>query len=406
VVRLAIETARSIYGEAAAEPDQHKRNALAKHARETEKEPRIRAMLSLAKHHKPIVSQQENFDMCRDLFNCQNGTIDLRTGELEAHEPTDFITKVAPLNYDPYAECPLWMKFLKRITGEDAELMDYLQRAVGYTLTGDTSEQVLFMCYGSGANGKSVFLETIHGLLGNYAQKAEFSSFLAQDRPSTIRNDIASMAGARLVSASEVDEGRHLNEALIKSLTGGDTIRARRLYHEHFDYLPQFKLWFAVNYKPGIRELNNAIWRRIHLILFNQAIPENEQDHQLKVKLRAEFPGIFAWAIRGCLDWRKCGLLPPPSVLSATVQYRQDSDNLAKFIDDCCVRAEDTWVGSGALYAAFKQWCEANGEHPISLQKLSSALSDWGKGEIILHRSGSRGRHWKGIGLLSKEPTE
>jgi putative DNA primase/helicase len=228
----------------------------------------------------------------------------LHKATLRKHRREDLITKLAPVDYVPQAQCPEWEKFLDRIMAGNRALIAFLQRAVGYALTGDTREQVLFVLYGTGANGKTTFLETVRAMLGDYAMHTNFSAFL-QSEHSTARNDLARLAGARFVSASEVQGGRRLSEDVIKQITGGDTVTARYLYHEFFEYRPQCKLFLAVNHRPVIRGTEHAIWRRVHLIPFTVTIPNEEQDKTLGEKLRAELPGILNWATQGCRDWQK-----------------------------------------------------------------------------------------------------
>jgi putative DNA primase/helicase len=247
---------------------------------------------------------------------------------------------------------------------------------------------------GAGANGKSVFLKTKSNLLAAYAQTADFETFLIKKNDGGIRNDIARMQGKRFISAIEAESGKRLSENLIKSLTGGDTVSARFLFAEFFDFQPTFKLWLAANHKPNIRGTDYAIWRRIRLIPFNVTIPEAKQDKHLEEKLKTELPGILAWAVQGCLDWQKNGLQTPEEVKHATNGYRDEMDTIGAFISDCCVVIQDAKVQSGKLYEAYKKWCEENGEFTLTKRVFGTRLS-----EKEFERIESSG-HWrKGIGL-------
>jgi putative DNA primase/helicase len=288
-----------LYAEAAAERDPDRRKALATWARRSDSEARMREMINLAASEPYVPVRPAELDSQPWRLNVEDGTIDLRTGELLPHSRRDLITKLAPVRFDPKATCPTWLAFLDRVLGHDADLVGFLQRAIGYSLTGDTGEQVLFFLYGTGANGKSTLLETLRALLGDYAQQTDFTTLLER-RGDGPRNDIAALQGARFVAAIEAAEGRRLAEGLVKQLTGGDAVSVRKLYSEPFTFRPEFKLWLAANHKPVIRGTDQAIWRRIRLVPFTIAIPEGERDHELGLKLRAELPGILRWAVAGC----------------------------------------------------------------------------------------------------------
>lgn len=330
-----------------------------------------------------------------------NGTVDLRTGELRPHRREDLITRLAPVEYDPDAEAPLWEAFLRRIMDGNEDLIRFLQRAVGYSLTGDTSEQCFFLLYGTGANGKSTFLEAIRAMLGDYAQQADFGTFLVQNRDGP-RNDVARLVGARFVSAVEVESGRRLSETLVKQLTGNDRVVARFLYREHFEFVPTFKLWLAANHKPVIRGADHAIWRRIKLIPFQVTIPPEDRDRQLAARLRAELPGVLAWAVRGCLEWQQYGLGEPPEVTEATNEYRAEMDPLGPFFGERCVLHPNARAYAGELYAGYAAWCEQAGERPMSQREFGLRLQERGFERRIV-----RGRVvWVGLGLRGGEDGE
>lgn len=318
--RLAKATARAIYDEAATAAQVGNDDLaahLSKWARISAAESRRNAILNLARSEYPVALTHDRLNRHDLLLNCQNGTLDLTTGTLKPHERGDLLTYVLPVAYDPAAECPLWGSFIHRITNGDGDLMRFLAAAVGYTLSGLTTAQVLFFLYGRGANGKSTFIETIMALMGDLGHKAR-AQVLMQSKYDRIPNEIAALAGKRLVVTSELDDGGRLNEGLVKDLTGGDTMSARFLHREPFTFRPQFTLWLYGNHKPVITGMDDGIWRRIHLIPFNVQIPEDERDTALSAKLRQELPGILAWAMCGWQDFQQRGLDAPATVTGAT----------------------------------------------------------------------------------------
>jgi putative DNA primase/helicase len=292
VDRAAKNIAQEIFKEANKIEDEKERKAMWAWGRCTEGRERRNAMIDLASKELAVVTLIEDYDQDPWLFNVQNGTIDLKTGELKSHDPGDMITKISPVTYDPEATSPLWDKFLARVQNNDPQMVDFLSRAAGYTLTGDASIQAMFFLHGDGCNGKGVFTSMIRLLMGNYGDNASFDTFVVQKNDGKIRNDLAKLVGARYVTASESQEGHRLDESLIKSLTGQDPITARFLYKEEFTYFPQFKIWMSSNYKPSIRGLDWGIWRRVKMIPFEVVIPDEERDEQLLDKLKGELPGV------------------------------------------------------------------------------------------------------------------
>ncbi|MDZ7809989.1 MAG: phage/plasmid primase, P4 family [Arhodomonas sp.] len=283
----------------------------------------------------------------------------------------------------------------------DREVRAFVKRFAGYALTGSTAEQVLAFMYGTGRNGKSVFIETLAALMGDYHTATRIET-LSVTRGGGIPNDVAALAGARLVTVSETPEGSRLNESLVKDLTGGDTITARFLRHEFFQFRPQFKLWVRGNHKPQIRGTDDGIWRRVMLIPFTVQIPEPEVDPTLTEKLRDELPGILQWAIAGCLEWQRQGLRPPATVANAVREYRSEMDTLATFIEERCVIAEHAMASAKALYQDYTQWCEQSGERPVSQTRFGMSLSERG---FPKDKGGAANTyHWFGIGLKTDEP--
>ncbi len=374
VIRRAKETIQSIYIEAHEAPTQSNREALAKHAVRSESAGRVNAMINLAASEIPILPDELDRDPW--LLNLKNGTLDLRGGELGSHQRAHMITKLAPVDYDSDAACPQWEKFLKRIL-PDPEIRRFLQRAVGSALTGVARDKSMFILWGSGDNGKTVFIETIRDLLGDYAINAPVETFLAK-KQSGIPNDVARLRGARFVSAQESDQGRRLNEALVKAMTGGDTLTARFLHAEFFEFLPEFKPFLSTNHKPIVRGTDHGIWSRIKLIPFTVKIPGDEQDKGLREKLRDEYPGILKWAFEGCREWQEHGLGEPAVIRDATDSYRQEMDCLKHFLSECCVEGAEAKTLLKDMYSAYRRWAESNGEHPAGKSTLSSQLKERG----------------------------
>src|SRR5215216_1249687 len=397
VYRLAKETVSSIYQEAAAVPNDEARKELGKHATRSEAGARIKEMVDLARSDVPVMPDE--LDASPDLLNTESGTIDLRTGELREHRREDLITKIAPTKYRPDAAAPTWEAFLERVLpGED--LRAFVQRAVGYSTTGDTSEQCMFINHGGGANGKSTFQEAIAAALGDYAMRAPTEMLLAK-RTDGVPNDVARLKGARFVSASETEEGRRLAESRIKDLTGQDTVTARFMKAEWFDFAPTHKLWLSTNHKPEIRGTDVAIWRRIRLVPWTVTIPPAEQDKKLPIALRHELAGILAWVVRGCLQWWCEGLQAPDEVHKATGEYRAEMDVLAGFLAECCELDTGHWEYAKDLYECYKRWCDENGERPEPQRKFGGRLGERG---FQRDRGGSRGAGiWRGVRLTEGE---
>lgn len=351
---------------------------MVKHIMQSEGDSKLHAMLSRAKAEPGIAITPSQLDANPWLLCVENGVLDLQTGALRPHDRDLLMTKVAPAPYDADTKCPTWLAFLARIMNGNQPLIDFLQRAVGYSLTGTTGERCLLFLYGIGANGKSTFLEVLRALLSEYAQQADFTTFLERKGDSGPRNDIARLFGARVVTSSEVGEGKRLNESLVKTLTGNDTVTARFLHAEFFEFSPQFKLWLAANHRPVIRGTDNAIWTRVRLVPFLVSIPEGERDLGLKDKLIAELPGILAWAVQGCLLWHEYGLGMPAAVQEATESYRRESDTLGAFLEDCTVAEADAATKATELYQAYKQWAEEAGEYQLTQTAFGRSLEERG----------------------------
>ena len=395
VVRCMKETVRGLAAEAATVRDDTTRKQLLAHALRSEGRTRIVHAIDLAESDSRIIASVDALDADPWKLNVTNGTIALNVGELLEHERGDLITQLAPVTYSDDATAPRWEHFLDEVFDGDGDLIAFVQRAVGYSLTGSTREQVLFVLYGSGANGKTTFIEVMRALLGDYGKQTPAETFL--ERRETIPSDLARLRSVRFVAAVETGEGRRLNETLVKRLTGGDSIAARFMYGSWFEFRPAFKAWLATNHKPYVRGTDEAIWRRLRLIPFTRTIPDDTRDPDLGWKLRRELPGILRWAVEGCLDWLDQGLHPPSTVSTATAAYRQEMDVLGGFLDECCVINPDAMATAADLYGRYLDWVEASGERDRLTKKafgLRLAERDFEQ-----HKDRTT-RWWRGLGLL------
>jgi putative DNA primase/helicase len=335
----------------------------------------VAAIERLARADRRHATTVEQWDADPWLINTPAGTVDLHTGQIHQHRRDDYITKTTAVG--PGGDCLRWLQFLDRVTGGDRELLSFLQRMIGYALTGSTREHALFFLYGTGANGKSVFLSTISMLLADYAKTAPASSFTASSTEQH-PTDMAGLRGARFVTAIETEDGTRWAESKIKSLTGGDRIAARFMRCDFFEFAPEFKLVIAGNHKPGLRSVDEAIRRRLHLVPFTVTIPENERDLRLGEKLLAELPGILEWAIEGCIAWQKEGLNPPSIVRNATSDYLAAEDAIGRWLEDHCITNEACWTAGAALFSDYQAWAAQTGERPMSQKRLTQALESRG----------------------------
>ncbi|GEO13537.1 phage/plasmid primase P4 [Microvirga aerophila] len=362
---LAVHLVRKVCREAAAKcGDPRAANALAS-------AKAVSAVERLARADRRLAAAPEQWDRDPWLLNTPGGLVDLRTQETRQARPTDYVTKITAVA--PCGSCPRWHQFLDRITDGDRGLQDFLQRMCGYALTGSTEEQALFFLFGKGANGKSVFINAVAGILGSYHKTAAVETFVATttDQHPT---GLAGLQGARLVTAIETEEGRPWAESRIKSLTGGDRITARRMRQDWFEYDPQFKLLIGGNHMPSLRSVDEAISRRFNLLPFTVTIPPRERDGRLPEVLKAEWSGILAWMIEGCLRWQQNGLRPSAAILEATQAYLAAEDTVAHWIDEACVQDAGAITALSTLFTSWKMWAEQNGEPPGSPKKLSQNL--------------------------------
>lgn len=353
-------------------------------------------MIREAEHYAPILPQ--NLDRNKSVIGVKNGIIDLRTGELLPHDREAYLTKQSPVIYNPDAPAPkLWLQFLSDIFGDDPYMLEYIQKCVGYSLTGSTSEQCAFFLFGTGRNGKSTFLEIVRGILGDYATNIQPQTIMVNPKSGNApSSDIARLKGARLVTSVEPNEGMRLDEGLLKQLTGDDVVTARKMFSEEFEFKPEFKLWMATNHKPLIRGTDTGIWRRIHLIPFEVQIPLDKVDKKLKYKLVKEAEGILKWAVQGCLKWQNEGLTMPQKVLEAVREYQHEMDVISAFLDACCTTGEGETKAS-RLYAVYAKWAEEHNEYLMSSTKFGTELKRKG----IVKKNMPDGRYYVGIALDS-----
>lgn len=392
IQRKAIDVVRRIYVAAGETTDDVQRREFAKHAKSSEAVWRQRAMVEIAQSMVPVLLRDLDTDPM--LLTVGNGTVDLKTGELRESRQSDYIAKQADVVFEETARCPIFESFLSDIFAGDKALILFIQKSVGYSFTASVQEQCVFICYGSGSNGKSTLLGALQRMLGDYAA-AMPSSAVLQKRNERVPNDVAGLRSIRYATLLEIEQGRRLDEPMIKAMTGGDVISARFLFGEFFDMVPTFKLWFGVNSKPRILGADHGIWRRVRLIPFTVQIPDEKQDKHLAEKLDAERSGILNWALEGCRLWQRDGLEPPAAVVMATAEYRGEEDTLSDFIEDA-IEVSDRWeTPSNQIYAAYKSWCEKNGEKYQSQRWLTLRLEERG----YIRQRTKHGRIWLNIAL-------
>lgn len=403
IMKLAKSTVRGIYQESAKSDDVFRRQSLAKFALSSEKLSHLTAMITLSRSDVPILPKQ--FDGDHWVFNTLNGTVDLKTGKLRPHNRTDFIRKMSNVAFNQNATAPTWERFLRDIFAGDDALIRFIQKAAGYSMTGSTDEQCLFFLYGKGKNGKSTFTETLQSIFNDYAMRLSTEALMStRHGEKEASNDIARLAGMRMVVTSEIPDDQRLNESKVKDLTGGDTITARFLYGEFFDFKPSHKLWIFGNHKPVIKGTDLGIWRRIRLIPFNVTFTDETADPKMKSDLIDELPGILKWMVDGCLLWQQEGLGIPAAIADATAEYRSEMDMIAPFIADRCFVGKELYVKTGDLFKAYQAWCRDTGAREVSQTKFGNYMTDQGfvssKDPIRIDGKTSRLRY--GIALLGE----
>lgn len=398
--RFCKDVVRKLLKEAIKAPTSDARKKLVEFSQSCETNKRMLGLLSLAESEPVIPILPEDLDRDPYLFNCKNGTINLKTGQLHAHNPDDMITKMSPYNYDPAAKCPKWLAHLDLVMGGNQELVDFLQKAYGYCLTGDTSERKFFVCYGSGANGKSITSDVVALALGDYANRTPTETLLVKRGDPGIPNDLARLMGARFVYAAESEAGQQLAESKLKDITGGERITARFMRGNWFEFYPEFKIWLGTNNKPLIKGTDNAIWDRIRLIPFTVRIEADQQipKTELMEGFISEMPGIISWLVQGCLKWQSDGLGRPAGVMNATNEYRSEMDILGVFLEDCCVIGPTVSVTVKLIYAEYEKWAEESGERKISKKMFGNRLREKG---FDRYAGTGNVQNWIGIGIKS-----
>jgi P4 family phage/plasmid primase-like protien len=384
IFRLAKRTIRTIGAEVTAAASDDEAKAILRWALTSQSKARIDAMVGLAWNEPGIPVMTDELNRDPYLLNVRNGTLDLKTAELRPHRQEDLITKLAPVRYDPNAECPRFMAFLRRVLpgskDHPDDLIQFVQRCLGYSLTASIAEHALFFLFGSGRNGKSTLLNVILHLLGDYATTIDVSLLISkhhQDHPTGLTD----LDGRRFVPTSEVDEGKRIAEALAKKLTGGERIKARRMREDHYEFDPTHKLFLAVNHEPEIRGTDEGIWSRIKMIPFSVFIPKEERIKDLdKILVAEEGPGILAWLVRGCIEWQMRGLDEPKAVIDATDSYRAMMDGLGNFIDEMCeCPTEEHLKGktktlAKPLFDCYSDWARRNGDEPMTSRRFGSEM--------------------------------
>lgn len=399
VMSMAKMVPRLRYRKSSEIADDAQRSKAVAFARQCESLNSIKSLVELAKTEKPISNDGSGWDANPFLFGVANGILDLRTAELQPDRRSDYVTIHSPVDYDLNAECPRWEQFLREVFNNDTELIDYIHRAVGYSLTGLVTEQVFHILFGEGQNGKSVFLNVLSHILGPYSYTLPFSAFEKSQR-SAISNEMAESAGKRLITVSEVEETKTLNEARLKSMTGGDRQSARFLYGNQFNFKPTAKLWFSVNRKPLVSDDSHAIWRRLRLVPF---INKFEQaDRGLEEKLRAEAPGILLWAVIGCLLWQSEGIQETPKAITqASSTYRSDSDVIGQFLSQECLLGRENTVSALEMYQDFDKWREQNNFPLTNRQRFNASLES--RGLVRKLQGENRLSTWIGVKKIGKE---
>jgi len=400
--RMAKSTVRSIYTEANSISDPDRRSSVAKWAIKSESEKRIKSMIDLAQTEPEIPVTVNDLDANYWLINCENGVIDLRSDKLLPHNRDYLLTKMIPVEWKglDYTS-DLWEKVLSDWTGGDESLRTFLQSATGYSITGDTSEEVLFFIHGPTQAGKSTFIDGIKNTLGEYTKTADFETFLKRSSTGGVRNDIARLAGSRIVISIEVEKGKKLAEGLIKTITGGDDVASRFLYKETFEFKPTFALWLVANDAPDIDADDEAIWRRILRIPFSYTVPKEKRDNKLK-KILKDDPdiksAILSWAVRGCLMWQKDGLQVPEKVRLSTEDYRKEVDPFLAFFDEVCVFEPNAWASTMNIYNAYQQWADNFGEQKLyNNRPLTDRLKKIGCSARTKREHGMSARGWQGV---------
>ena len=397
VERLAKTTARAIYAEAEHARDGDEAQAIARHAHKSEQAARIKAMIELAQTEPGIPVTPDQLDAQPVLLNARNGTIDLHTGALREHRRDDLLTRLAGADYVPASHSDLWERFLSEATGGDGDLACYLRRAVGYALYGAVCEKSFWFLYGPPDGMKSTFIAAIAGAFGDYAVSADPTTWLVQTSTGGNRGDLVALLGARLVTSVEFRKGARFDEALLKRVTGGDRLTAAAKYEAEVEFVPSFALWFAANDAPAIRDDDEGAWSRVRRIPFCHTLPKDRQDLRMREKLAAAEvrSAVLAWAVRGCIEWRRDGLGTCTAVERSTQDYRAEMDRIAGFLDCECELHPAASMPSKDFRAAYEAWCAEQGTRPLAGKEVAERLRALG---VELTRTG-QARRYQGIRL-------
>jgi len=404
MVQRAKAAVKTIYSEAANASDDDARKALSSWAKHSEHSQRIEAMIKMAKDRLPV--RESELDTDPYLLNCENGTLDLREGTLLPHHRRNFITRLCPVAYDPEASTAEWRCFLRQSLSGDKKLIGFLKRALGYSLTGDISEEVLFLVHGPGATGKSTFIDAIKSSLGDYAKTADFETFLRRRDTGGPRPELVRLKGARFVASIEVESGRQMAEGVVKALTGGDEISARALYRDAIEFRFSGKIWLVANDVPKMRAEDSAMWRRVLRIPFEHIVPPKERDPTLKKRLmdpEIGGPAVLRWAVEGCRLWKNHRLRPPQAVRQATAALKQEMDPLGRFLSECCVLESDAWVSSKELRNAYNDWCRDEDEKAVSIPVFRQLVSAHECQNVRRRVHGERLWGWIGVRLRGRQ---
>ena len=394
VQEKGLEMVHNIYEEMLKTDDPRERVDIEKFGILSESTRRRESFVKAAQYITKLNIKSDDFDRNHWVLNVQNGMVNVLTGEFTEHKQEELITKIANVDYDPQADCPMWKQFVREIMDFKPDLINFLQTAAGWALTGNIEEQTMFIFYGSGANGKTTFLNTILHLLGDYAIATPTETFMKKSGDQST-NDIARLRGTRFVTTTEAEQGRRLSEPLIKKITGNDQVTARFLYGEYFNFTPTFKIFMATNHKPVIKGTDHGIWRRIKLVPFTTRIPEEKQDKNLEEKLKAEASGILNWLLEGTARWRREGLKAPPAILNATDEYRGEMDVIGNFLKERCIQKKEVSIRIREFYKAYADWCDDNKEHAVSERFFTMRLKEMG----FEQNRTAEARYWVGLGL-------
>jgi putative DNA primase/helicase len=377
IMRLALQAVRDRQAQALNIEDTDRRQKTMLHLLKSENAQRLKSMVELAQSMRPIAMTGDEFDQKDMLLAVRNGVVDLVTGKFRDGSPSDYLTQCAGTHYDPVARAERWERFITEIFSGDADLIAFVKRLIGYSLTGLTREQVFVFCYGVGRNGKSTLFETLRALLGDYARNTAFATFVRRRGESGHEDDLMSLEGARLVTAVESRAVSQLADDTLKLIAGGDPVSGSRKHEHTRTYVPKFKVWLAANNLPKVGDVTEGFWRKVILLPFNARFDGPRADRLLAQKLRDELPGILNWALEGCREYLREGLQPPARCVDAVSAWRADNDPLADFLATCKI-GDGLEVQASVLYDAYMRFCQSNGLKHVSMHAFSPLVEAHG----------------------------